>query len=361
MPAYKDTKTNTWYCKFYYIDWTGEKKQKKKRGFQRKKDADDWERDFLEHMAPSPSMTFSALADLYLEDVKTNNKAVTYRTRESRLRVWIRPYFDDKPINEITPALVRKWENTLKSAQGSTGKPLSLDYMNNLVITLSSVFQYATRFHGLQQNPVRIAGNTVGKKTRSLRFWTKDQFNKFINTFDPADPFRCLFDFMYYTGVRIGELQALTAGDIDLDSGSVTVNKTYHMIHGEGTVTAPKTEKGNRTVTIPPFLCDEIRKYEQRIYGIRKTDRVFFQPATTIDRIFKAHTAAAGLPAIRIHDIRHSHASLLIDLGFSALLVSERLGHENVSTTLNIYAHLFPSKQSEVADRLQKLFENSTK
>lgn len=361
MPSYKDSQRGTWYCKFSYTDWTGTRKQKLKRGFQLKRDADAFEQDYIRKMSGSPDMTFAALADLYLEDVKINSKAITYKTRESRLRVWIRPYFDKMAVNEITPAQIRQWENMLKDATGSTGKPLSLDYMDNLVVQLSGVFQYAVRFHGLQSNPVRIAGNSVGKKTHSLNFWTKEQFDKFITSFSAEDPFHCLFDTLYYTGVRIGELQALTSADIDLDAGIMTVNKTYHMIQGKALVTPPKTTKANRTVTLPAFLCDEIRRYQGLIYGLRTSDRLFFQSSTNIEKVFKDHVRAAGLPRIRLHDIRHSHASLLIELGFSALLVSERLGHENVSTTLNIYAHLFPSKQSEVADKLQQLFSGSIK
>ena len=329
MPSYKDSQRGTWYCKFSYTDWTGTKKQKLKRGFQLK--------------------------------LKINNKAITYKTRESRIRLWLRPYFGSSPVNEITPAQVRQWQNTLKDSTDSNGKALSLAYMDNLVVQLSCVFQYTVKFHGLHSNPVTKAGNTVGKKTCSLNFWTKDQFDTFIASFGTEDPFHCLFSVLYYTGMRIGELQALTPADIDLKAGTITINKTYHMIQGKGTVTPPKTAKANRTVTIPPFLCDRIQRYQGAVYGLAQNDRFFFQSSTNIEKVLKDHTAATGLPQIRLHDLRHSHASLLIELGFSALLVSERLGHENVSTTLNIYAHLFPSKQSEVADKLQSLFAGSIK
>lgn len=356
MPIYKDTERNTWYCKTNYTDWQGASRQKIKRGFQRKEDAKRWERDFLQKIAPSPDMTFSALADLYLEDVKINRKAVTYRTRESRIRIWITPYFGKMKLGEITPSKVRAWENMLKGSKSVKGTPLSLDYMDNLVVQLSNVFNYAVRFHGLARNPVTIAGNTVGRKTCSLNFWTKDQFDAFLATFDAADPYVCLFSVLYYAGLRKGELQALMYKDVDLTQGVIRVSKTFHIIHGEEVITEPKTDKANRTVTIPPFLCDLIREYEKRIYKPAPEDRVFFQSASHMERIFKEHTEAAGLPKIRLHDLRHSHVSLLIDLGFSALLVSERMGHKSVTTTLNRYAHLFPSRQSEVADRLEQLY-----
>ena len=362
MPSYRDTDRNTWFVKCSYTDWKGERRQKKKRGFLRKKDADEWERSFLEKIAPSPTMQFSALADLYLDDVKANRKAITYKTRESRVRLWILPYFGKMPLNEITPAKVRKWENMLKNATSDvTGKPLSPDYLDNLVTQLSCIFGYAVRFHGLPQNPVTIAGNTIGKKTCSLNFWTKDQFDRFIDTFDDTDPYKCVFYVLYYAGLRKGELQALTFRDINLTDGVITVNKTFHIIKNEPVVTEPKTDKANRTVLIPAFLCDILRKYVSRFYKPQPDDRLFLQSASHMERVFKAHAEQAELPKIRLHDLRHSHVSLLVDLGFSALLVSERMGHKNVTTTLNRYAHLFPSRQTEVAEKLQALFDDQKK
>lgn len=136
----------------------------------------------------------------------------------------------------------------------------------------------------------------------------------------------------------------------------MTINKTLHVIDGKQVVTTPKTEKSNRTITLPLFLVEELQTYCSRIYGIQPDSRIFYRSKWAYGGQMKAHIKQAGLQPIRLHDLRHSHASLLIELGFSALLVSERLGHENVSTTLNTYAHLFPSKQSEVADKLQKLY-----
>ena len=162
---------------------------------------------------------------------------------------------------------------------------------------------------------------------------------------------------LYYTGVRIGELEALTVADVDLDAGIIHINKTYHLIGGEGIVTTPKTTKANRDIFIPPFLVDILRRHIGRLYAPGGSTRLFLASHSSYARQMDAHTKAAGVKRIRLHDLRHSHASLLIELGFSALLVSERLGHESVSTTLNIYSHLFPSKQSEVAEKLENLYQ----
>ena len=360
MPVYKDKDAGTWFVKFYYTDYTGAKKQKFKRGFARRKDAQAWEAEFLAKLAPDPGMPFSRLQGLYLEDLKTNRKETTYRTRENRIKLWIQPYFNSQPVNSITPADVRKWQNDLRSATGRGGKQLSQAYISNLVEQLSTIFNYAVRFYGLSQNPVRIAGNPGSRKARSLNFWTPEEYQRFSQTFQPDEWQRVIYDVLYYTGIRSGELLALTPADLDLAAGELHVNRTYHVIDGKDVLTAPKTPKSIRTVTLPKFLVEEIQGHMKRLYGLRKHDRIFPLHDVYIRTLFRQKIRKAGLREIRLHDLRHSHASLLIDLGFSALLVAERLGHESVSTTLDIYSHLFPSKQSEVAERLER-FRNDTK
>lgn len=361
MPVYQDEKTKTWYVKLYYTDYTGTKKQKLKRGFPLQREAKEWERDFITRQAAQPSMPFKTLSSLYLEDKKEHNKRITYETKKNRIDKWILPYFESRPVDTISAADIRKWQADLKKAENANGEPLSPGYLQNLVMELSSVFNFAVKFYGLSVNPCRIAGNTVGKKQKSLNFWTKEEFDRFIETFEPDSPYYTAFMILYYCGMRIGELEALTPADVDLDAGSIAINKTYHLINGEGVITSPKTQKANRTILIPPFLVEIIRKHEKRIYGLTPSARLFIASHSTYARQLEEHIKMAGVKRIRLHDLRHSHASLLIELGFSALLVSERLGHENVSTTLNIYSHLFPSKQSEVADKLENLYRQNMK
>lgn len=359
MPVYQDEKAKTWYVKCYYTDYTGTVKQKMKRGFKLQRDAKEWERDFLTKQAAQPSMHFKILASLYLEDKKEHSKKITYETKKNRIENWILPFFGNKPTDTISAVEIRKWQGDLKNALNANNKPLSPGYMQNLVMELSCIFNFAVKFYGLSINPCHIAGNTVGKKQKSIDFWTKEEFDQFIRSFDRNSPFYVAFLILYYCGIRIGELEALTVGDVDLKTNTITINKTYHLINGEGIVTTPKTQKANRIINIPQFLSDIIKKYESKLYGIVPSTRLFTASHSTYARQMETHIATSKVKRIRLHDIRHSHVSLLIELGFSALLVSERLGHENVSTTLNIYAHLFPSKQSEVADRLEKLCANT--
>lgn len=307
MPVYKDESKGTYYCKFYYTDFNGQKKQKMKRGFKLQRDAKEWERTFLERLAAQPDMKFSTLADLYLADKKEHAKQSTYRVEEGLINKWLLPVFADCPINDISPADIRNWQGTLKKATTAKNKPLSAGHMLNIVTLLSNMLNFAVRYYGLVSNPCHVAGNTVGKKGHSMKFWTKDDFDRFIASFEESDPYRVAFLTLYYTGVRIGELTALTLEDIDFKEHTLTINKTLHVIDGEQVVTPPKTEKSNRTITLPPFLVDELKAYCGRIYKMQPTDRVFYRSKWAYGGQMKAHIEKAGVEYIRLHDLRHPY------------------------------------------------------
>lgn len=307
MPTYKDEKTGTWYCKFYYTDWQGNKKQKLKRGFKLQREAKDWERDFLMKQSAQPSMPFRILVQLYLEDKKEHAKASSYETKESRIRNWITPFFSDKPVDAITAADVRKWQSELKNATNSRSGKLSPGYMQILVTELSSIFGFAVRFYGLSSNPCTLAGNTVGKRQRSINFWTKEEFDQFINTFDGTDPYKVAFFTLYYTGMRIGELLALTLSDIDFKENTISITKTFQVVNRQPTVTTPKTEKSNRSVFIPQFLADMLRAYCGRIYGAQPDTRLFMGTQRNYRRVLNSHAEKAGVKQIRVHDLRHPY------------------------------------------------------
>ena len=162
------------------------------------------------------------------------------------------------------------------------------------------------------------------------------------------------FEMLYWCGIREGELLALTAADFNFDKETVTINKSYQRLHGEDVITTPKTKKSNRTIKMPKFLCEEMKEYLGMIYGLKKKDRIFTVTKSYLHHEMDRGAKAAGVKRIRIHDLRHSHISLLIDMGFSAVAIADRVGHESIDITYQ-YAHLFPSKQVEMADRLDDL------
>lgn len=132
---------------------------------------------------------------------------------------------------------------------------------------------------------------------------------------------------------------------------TVRINKSYQRLEGKDLITTSKTPKSNRVIKLPKFLAEEIQEYISMIYGYKRTDRLFQVTKSFLHHEMERGCKLSGVKRIRIHDLRHSHISLLIDMGFSAVAIADRVGHESIDITYQ-YAHLFPSKQIEMADRL---------
>ena len=197
---------------------------------------------------------------------------------------------------------------------------------------------------------------SMGKKNaEGLHFWTLDEFKIFYAAVKDKPISEAIFPLLFYSGMREGEALALTLNDFDFENNTVNINKTYAKHNGQDLIQTPKTPKSKRIITLPVQIMELIKKYAGSIYGYEPTDKLF-----TCTKYYLAHEMVrgckkTGVKRIRIHDLRHSHASLLIELGFQPLLVSERLGHENIETTLQTYSHLYPNKQREVADKLSDI------
>ena len=189
------------------------------------------------------------------------------------------------------------------------------------------------------------------KKNREMLFWTKEEYLKFAEAMMDKPLSFYAFEMLYWCGIREGELLALTPADFDFEKGTVSINKSYQRLNGQDLITTPKTEKSNRVIIMPQFLANEIQDYLKMLYGIGPHDRMFTVTKSYLHREMERGAKEAGVKRIRIHDIRHSAVSLLIDMGFSATAIADRVGHESIDITYN-YAHLFPSKQTEMADKL---------
>ena len=351
MPAYKDEKTGKWFAKFYYTNWQGIKKQKWKRGFATKKEALGFERDFLEQQSANPDMTFQNLYEIYMEDMAARLKQSTLLTKKAVLQTHILPFFGSKPINEIKASDVRRWQAKLMSSPNN----YSQTYLKKINTELNSIINYAKRFYDLNTNPCGKAG-TIGKaKAEEMDYWTYDEYIAFREGVKDKSLSYICFEVLYWTGMREGELLALSPADIDLDNKTISINRTYQRIEGKDVFTSPKTRKSKRKIPIPDFLCQELSDYIQSRYMLDADERLFPVTKSYLSHEMIRGCKITGAKKIRIHDIRHSHASLLINQGCDALMLADRLGHEKVSTTLNTYSHLFPHKQQELVHSLESL------
>ena len=351
MATYKDTERNTWYVAFYYRDWQGNNKKKKKRGFKTKREALDWEKTFRQKQEASLDMLFIDFVEVYAEDMKPRLKYNTWLTKEHIIKTKLLPYFGNKKMNEIKAADVVRWQNEMMSFRDEDGNGYSKVYLKTLQSQLSAIFNHGIRLYELKENPVRKAGSMGGERRKEMLVWTKEEYKKFSEAIIDKPQAYYAFEVLFWTGLRVGELLALTPADIDFSAKTISVTKSYQRIKGEDYITDPKTEKSNRTVSIPDFLCEELQEYLAMLYGFKDDDRMFQITKSFLHHEMIRGSEKAGVKRIRIHDIRHSHVSMLIDMGFSAVDIAGRMGHESIDITLH-YAHMFPSAQKDMAEKL---------
>ncbi len=351
MPVYKDKNNGTWFCKFYYRDWCGSSRQKWKRGFMTKKEAQMYERNFLQRQTVSPDILFENLYYAYLEEMSARLKYSTIVTKRNICETKILPFFGKKPVNEIRAADIRKWQNYLLESKRGYSKT----YLKNINNQLSAIINFARKYYNLETNPCEQAGSIGTSKADGMQCWTLEEFFAFRKGIKDRTESLICFDVLYWTGMREGELLALSERDIDFEKKEISINKSYQRLERQDVITTPKTRKSRRRVSIPDFLCRELLEYMEGPCYDKRNERCFPFSKAFLNYEMRRGCRNTGVKKIRVHDIRHSHVSLLIDQGFDALVIADRVGHENVSTTLNTYAHLFPNKQMALVSSLESL------
>ena len=354
MSIFKDETRGTWYVMTRFTDWKGERKQKCKRGFKTKKEAIEWERIFQMQTSSDMDMTFAAFIELYYKDLKARLKENTWNTKNFIIEGKILPYFGNKKMSEITTKDVIAWQNELLAYRDENHKPYSSTYLKTVHNQLSAIFNHAVRYYDLKSNPAAKAGNMGSEERKEMLFWTKEEYQKFSEAIMDKPISYYAFQLLYWCGIREGELLALTPQDFDFEKEVLRINKSYQRLNRQDIITSPKTKKSNRMIKMPKFLCEEMNDCLNMMYGLKKKDRIFTITKSYLYHEMNRGAKEAGIKRIRVHDLRHSHVSLLIDMGFSAVAIADRVGHESIEITYR-YAHLFPSKQSEMASQLDDL------
>ena len=352
MKAKKDPKTGKWYIRFRYTDWQGKRRETMKRGFDTKRDAEDWLRTFLAEQSADMNITFEDFTELYFKGIGPRLRENTLRTKHYIIDLKIMPYLGKKKINEITAANIIAWENELLIGG------YSQTYMKTVYNQLNAIFNYAVKYYDLRVNPCAKAGAIGKNKADEMNFWTKDEFLKFADCIADKPMSYVAYNTLFWTGLRIGELMALTPADLDFTNKTLTVNKSYQRLGDRDVITPPKTPKSNRTISIPDFLCDLLKEYCESLYGIKSNERIFPFTKHFLHHEMDRGCKKSGVKHIRLHDIRHSHCALLYELGIKPLEIAERLGHERVETTMQVYAHLYPNKQEKLSAKLDALMKN---
>ena len=237
MSAYKDTKQGTWYVSFRYIDWTGKKTQKLKRGFKTKKEALNYEKEFIRKTAADMKMEMNSFIQVYFEDKKNELKENSIRNKQHMMNKHIVPYFGTRKMNEITPAEIIQWQNTIQE------KGYSKTYERMIQNQLNALFNHAQKIYNLKENPCKKVKKMGKSDANKLEFWTKTEYDRFIAGIEPGSEDYLIFEILFWTGIREGELLALSLSDFDMSGNLLHINKTYNRIRKRDVIDTPKTEQ----------------------------------------------------------------------------------------------------------------------
>ena len=340
----KDTKK--WTAQWFETNVMGEKKKRRKRGFETKREALEFERSKKLSNERSMDMKLSDFIEIYFSDKQNDLKDRTIKNKRYMMQQHIVPYFGNQMMSEIKASQIIQWQNEIQK------KGYSDSYLRMIQNQLTSLFTHAAKIYDLPVNPCKKVKRMGNSDSRSLNFWTLDEYKQFIQTMEPGTRYYLMFEMLFWTGCRIGELLAITKADINFEKNQLSINKTYYRTGMQDIITEPKTKQSFRTIEIPEFLKEEIKEFVDGHYGMPDTERLFPVVQEAVQHKMKRQIELAGVKKIRVHDIRHSHVAYLIEKGVEPLLIRDRLGHKDIRITLNTYGHLYPNQQRKIANLL---------
>ncbi|MEB6297566.1 site-specific integrase [Staphylococcus xylosus] len=353
---YKDAKRGTYYFRITYYDKTNTRQFITRKGFKQCKEAVikcNEIMDEIEGIGKINKLPFYKLVEEYIDWYSARRKASSLKSLKIHANNHLIPYFKSMDVFNMTTQDVMKFQNK-KMKEGRSG-----EYLKKMHVFLVSILNHAMKYHDLGRNVASLVGNYEIETKKRLNYWTLEQFNQFYEAL-PSIQQKLFFKLLFYSGARKGEIRALKWEDVNFDDDYIHINKTDY--HGE--VTAPKTKAATRDIYLPTHMMDDLRKYliwykENNIY---KENYVLFGTffkalnESTIDRWFTStlkvldETLPDGetFPRIVIHELRHSHASMLVNHGASPMIIAQRLGHSSTEEVTSRYGHLYPSTQKEI-------------
>lgn len=344
---------------------TGKRIQKTRRGFKTKKSANQAYNELLNDYGKMAFLTNSSMSygmffkETFVPWYQGRVSETTFETRYSGMRKYFSYFFKYK-LSEITPMDVQKWQNNLK-------KTLKNSYVRILFGMFSMSLERAVVLGIVPKNVAKVVGN-VKKEKRVANFWTNEEFELAISVFDLSDyyefySFLCIW-LLFMTGMRFGEAQALLWTDVDFLGKSIRIDKTMHYKNAEEFSHADtKTVSSRRTISVDEDTLGYLKLWREQQM---KSDYILSYnelPSNKhgVRHILKRVSKLCGLKDITIHDLRHSHASLLISMNEQPLIIRDRLGHSDIQTTLGTYGHLYPNSHKEVAEKLSGYIQQTSK
>ena len=363
---------------------TGKRRQKWHSGYRTKREA---ERALSEIVSSVHSgsyieptkQTFSNFITDWLVAIEPTIRPSTRHSYDRNLRLHVLPYLgsielrriDAGMLNTLYAALLVDGKRTTANGPDGGLSATSVKYVHTIV---HRAFRDAVRWGRIQRNPADAADPPRASATTrpTMKTWTADQLRTFLTSI-AEHRLHAAFVVLATTGMRRGECLGLRWSDVDLSAGRVSIAQTVIMVHHDVRVGSPKTARGRRTVALDPGTVAALREHRKRqaaerlLMGAGFVDHglVFCRPdggplhPERFSRTFSRELAKIGLPAIRLHDLRHTWATLALSAGEHPKVVQERLGHANVSITLDVYSHVSEGLHGDAAGRVASIIFGS--
>ena len=358
----KLVKKVTYKCEGSYIDADGSQKRYHKRGFATADEAKEWERVFLLESTTgvSSNMTVNDLYIKFMDQKKLVIRERTFYQTDLSFKKHILPVLGNIKLSNLTLEKIEKYQHDLLTVNKQNGEVLKNSTLELIQKELKSLLAFAYEKSYIKNMHILSFKKVINidESKKEVDFWQPEEFYKFIEVVDDI-VYLTLFNVLYWCGLRIGEALALNWNDIDFNKKTIRINKSYSDYKHR--ITNPKTQNSYRTVIMPDKCFDAVSKlfeHDKQIIGFDNQKYIFhFEKPLNQDTIKirkDRWIAKAHVKRIRIHDLRHSHVSLLINLGFSAFDIAKRLGH-SVDMVNNVYGHWFQNAQNKMVDKLNNM------
>ena len=299
--------------------------------------------------------TYRELVALWWESYKNTIKPNSQQSMEGIVRLHILPVFGDYKLDKLTTPIIQqqvnKWAD--KANKGEKGAYANYSFLNNIN---RRILQYGVTMQAIKHNPARdvIIPRKQQNKERKVKFFSNQELKQFLDYLEDLDQssYENFFDYVLYktllaSGCRIGEALALEWSDIDLKKGTINISKTLNRYQETNT---PKSKAGLREIDIDKATVSLLKQYKKRqqvqSWQLGRSEGIVFTPFTTkyayaclLRKRLQNHFKAAGVPDISFHGFRHTHATIMLYAGIEAKDLQYRLGHSNISMTLNTYVH----------------------
>ena len=299
--------------------------------------------------------TYGELVALWWESYKNTIKPNSQQSMEGIVRLHLLPVFGDYKLDKLTTPIIQqqvnKWAD--KANKGEKGAYANYSFLNNIN---RRILQYGVTMQAIKHNPARdvIIPRKQQNKEHKVKFFSNQELKQFLDYLENLDQssYENFFDYVLYktllaTGCRIGEALALEWSDIDLKKGIISISKTLNRYQETNT---PKSKAGLRDIDIDKATVSLLKQYKKRqqvqSWQLGRSEGIVFTPFTTkyayaclLRKRLQSHFKAAGVPDISFHGFRHTHATIMLYAGIEAKDLQYRLGHSNISMTLNTYVH----------------------